>query len=69
MQLTSRNTCKRNSINLVEFLGKVFCAILKCNAPILQMRFEKLCLAFEGIGHALVNVDVLLQTVHNADEA
>lgn len=32
------------------------------------MTFEKLRLAFEGVGHALVGVDVPLRTVHDADE-
>jgi hypothetical protein len=47
----------------------VFRAILKRDVPILQMTFEKLRLAFEGVGHALVGIDVKLRTVHDADEA
>lgn len=33
------------------------------------MTSEKLRLAFEGVGHVLVGVDVPLRTVHDADEA
>jgi hypothetical protein len=64
-----RSACKRNSTNLVERLGEVFRAVLERDAPILWMTFEKLRLAFEGVGHALVDVDVPLRMVHDADEA
>jgi hypothetical protein len=47
----------------------VFRAVLERDAPILRMTFEKVRLAFEGVGHALVGVDVPLRTVHDADEA
>ena len=47
----------------------MFRAILERDAPILRMTLEKLRLAFEGVGHALVDVDVPLRTVHDADEA
>ena len=33
------------------------------------MTAEELRLAFEGVGNALVGVDVPLRTVHDADEA
>jgi hypothetical protein len=64
-----RNTCKKKSTNLVEYLGEVFHAVLERDVLILQMTFEKLCLAFEGIGHVLVGINVPLQMVHDADEA
>ena len=35
----------------------------------LQMTFEKLRRAFEGVRHALVGIDVPLRTVHDGDEA
>lgn len=44
-------------------------AVLERDVPILWMTFEKLRLGFEGVGHALVGVDVPLRTVHDADEA
>ena len=47
----------------------MFCAVLDRDVPVLRMAFEKLGLAFEGVGHALVGVDVPLRTVHDADEA
>jgi hypothetical protein len=61
--------CKRKSTNLVESLGEVLRAVLDRDVPILRMTFDKLRLAFEGVGHALVGVDVPLRTVHDADEA
>ena len=61
--------CKRKNTNLVESLGEVFRAILDHDVPVLQMTFEELCLAFEGVGHVLVGVDIPLRTVHDADEA
>jgi hypothetical protein len=33
------------------------------------MTSEKRRLAFEGVGHALVNVEIPLQMAHDADEA
>jgi hypothetical protein len=47
----------------------VFRAVLERDVPILRMSFEKFRLAFEGVGHVLVGVDVPLRTVHDADEA
>ena len=44
-------------------------AVLERDVPILWMICEKLRLTFEGVGHALVGVDVPLRTVHDADEA
>ncbi len=55
--------------NLVECLGEMFRPILERDVPILWMTFEKLCLTFEGVGHAFVDVDVPLRTVYDADEA
>lgn len=67
--LPVRYACKRKSTNLVEHLGEVFRAVLERDVPILWMTSEKLRLAFERVGHALVGVDVPLRTVHDADEA
>jgi hypothetical protein len=65
----ARNACKRKITNLVERLGEVLRAVLERDVPILRMTREKLRLTFEGVGHALVGVDVPLRTVHNADKA
>ena len=47
----------------------MFRAVLERDVPILWVTSEKVRLAFEGVGHALVGVDVPLRTVHDADEA
>ena len=60
---------KEESTDLVERLGKALRAVLDRDVPIVRMTFEKFRLAFEGVGHALVGVDVPLRTVHDADEA
>jgi hypothetical protein len=44
-------------------------AIPEHDAPILWMTSEKLHLVFEGVGHALVIVDVPLRMVRDVDEA
>jgi len=43
--------------------------VLVRHIPILRMAPEKLGLALERVGHALVGVDVPLRAVHDADEA
>jgi hypothetical protein len=54
-QLVSKNCMQKEDTNLVER-----------DVPILQMTSEKVHLAFECVRHALVDVNVPLQTVHNA---
>jgi hypothetical protein len=60
---------QRKCTNLVERLGEVLRAVLERDVPILRMTSEKVHLAFECVGHALVDVNVPLRTVHDADEA
>ena len=52
--------CKRKSTDLVECLGEMFRAILDRDTPVLRMTFEILRFAFQGVGHALVGVNVSL---------
>jgi hypothetical protein len=43
-------------------------AVLDRDVPILRVTSEELRLAFERVGHALVDVDVPLRAVHDTDE-
>ena len=69
MQLDTKKTHVKEGTNLVERHDEVFHAILEHDIPILQMTFERIRLAFEGVGHASVDIDVPPRTVHNPNEA
>ena len=55
--------------NLIQASGKIFGAIFVRNVSISRMIPEELGLGFQGVGHCLVQINVLLTTVNNTNKA
>src|SRR6266702_3369613 len=59
----------RANTDLIERLCEKLCPVLVRDIAVLRMALEEVSFALERVGHALVDVDVLLRAVHDADEA